>query len=474
MKKLGIVVIALAVCLLGLPPVLGSIGRSQVEARIATINANELMAIDVLSYERGLYSSRAVLEIGMNPVYVARLEAASGGDGVGPGLSLLTDNELTVIVDIAHGPVAIADGVHFGLTRLHAYPDPEAAGNQALQQQLGMGSLFDFRGRVGYGGTLHFDLDVSAVDYADELSVFAMAPLAVTGSFDGRRIVTDSSLDSLYYGLGPIAMTLSDLRGEGDNEFLTTNVALGTFDIDIANATVVNELDATTPLFEAQDVTFKSDVDVDANGELLDGSLEYTVASARTSNDMSVADGRLRLSLSNLDAAAIQDYVDVTNRYAAMPSADPEAMLDEMLPILQRMLAAGPSLSIDPISFVLDGEPFVTTVRVDSDAAALPQAGSFDLEDPSLWLDVLTLDAQAAVSKPLAETLAVRFVSMQLGGQGMPPAQAEQMARAQAGFMIVTLVSQGMLVDDGDNYTAALRFTNGALTLNGNPLPFGL
>jgi uncharacterized protein YdgA (DUF945 family) len=148
-------------------------------------------------------------------------------------------------------------------------------------------------------------------------------------------------------------------------------------------------------------------------------------------------------------------------------------MLAEMLPILERMLAAEPSLSIDPVSFVLDGESFVTTVHVNSNAAALPRAGGVDLQDPSLWLDMLSLDAEAAVSKALAETLAVRFVSMQLGGQGMPADQAEQMARAQAGFMLVTLVGQGMLVDDGDDYTAALRFANGALTLNGNPLPFG-
>lgn len=472
MKKLGIVVIVVIACLLGLPPVLGSISQSRIEARIATINANELMGIDILSYERGLYSSRAVLGIGLSPVYVARLEAAAGPDGLGPGMSLLADNELTVILDIAHGPVAVADGMHFGLTRLHAYPDPDADGNRSLQQQLGMGELFDFRGRVGYGGTLHFDVDVSAVDYADELSAFVTSPLALSGSFDGERIVTDSALERLHYALGPISMTLNELRGQGDNVFLTTNVALGTFAIDIAGATVVNELDPSEPLLDATDIEFHSDVDV--SGELLQGALEYTVASARTSGDMSLTDGRLRLSMSNLDAVAIQAYVDVANRHAATPPTGPDAALAEMLPILERLLAAEPSMSIDPISFMLDGEPFLMTVRVDSDAGALPQGGAFDLQDPALWIDLLTLDAQATVSKPLAETLVVRTVSMQLGNQGMPPGQAEQMARAQAGFMLVTLVGQGMLVDDGENYTAELSFDDGALTLNGNPLPFGL
>jgi hypothetical protein len=35
-------------------------------------------------------------------------------------------------------------------------------------------------------------------------------------------------------------------------------------------------------------------------------------------------------------------------------------------------------------------------------------------------------------------------------------------------------VSQGFLVEDGEVYRAALRYLDGALTLNDKPLPFGL
>jgi len=36
------------------------------------------------------------------------------------------------------------------------------------------------------------------------------------------------------------------------------------------------------------------------------------------------------------------------------------------------------------------------------------------------------------------------------------------------------LVGQGVLVEDGEAYRSSLEFSNGALMLNGNPLPFGL
>lgn len=474
MKKLGIVAIVLvAAALLALPPVIGGSAQTQFETRIATINANELMAVDVVFYDRGAYTSRAVLEIGLSPAYVARLEELSGPEGLPPGLGLLADNDVTVVVDMAHGPVGLAEGLFFGLNRVHAYPDPDASGNQALARQLGMDSLFDFRGDVGYGGTLDYEAEISAIDYADEMSAFGTSAWMLTGRFDGTRIVSDTRLDSLFYSLGPIGMTLRDLRGIGDNEFLTTNIALGTYDIDIASATVVNELDPTVPLFDATGVGFHSDVGLDGEAGLIDGAIEYLVASAQAGRDTTIADGRMRLAVTQLDAAALEEYIEVANGYATAPPTDPDAALAELSPIVERLLAAGPTMSVEPLSGSVDGEPFETNVRVTTDAAALPEGMPLDLQDPSLWLGLVGVDADARVSKVLAETLAVQAVSMQLASSGMPADQAEQMARAQAGFMLVTLVGQGMLVEDGETYVAELDFEDGALTLNGNPLPVG-
>jgi len=63
---------------------------------------------------------------------------------------------------------------------------------------------------------------------------------------------------------------------------------------------------------------------------------------------------------------------------------------------------------------------------------------------------------------------------MRLGDNSLAPEQRRQLAEAQAGLILVTLVSQGILVDAGDTYRVEMRLADGALTLNGTPLPFGL
>lgn len=473
MKKTGLVVIVVvALCLLGLPPVLGRMGESQIETRIARLNTNDVLAVEVLSFENGWFTSQATVEVGMSPVYAAQLTAA--GMPRDTVASLLAREPMTVQVDITHGPVALADGVHVGLYHLEASAAADAPGNRALQQRLGLAGLPELRGTLGYLGRFDFDADMPAVDFADETSTFSMTPWQIEGTIAGERIVTRATLDTLYYAMSPIAMTLTDIRSEGDNQFLSANIALGTVDITIADAILTNELDPAAPMLDASDVTFRSQVDLHTNGTLLDGSMEYSVASARTADDMQITDGRLKLAVGNLDADALQEYIELANRYVASPPEEPEAMLEDIRPLLERLLAAEPRLAIEPLHFLVDGEPFTATVELETAPDAMPAAGTLSLDDPTLWQSLIVLDAEAQVAKPLAETLAVSIMSMQLGGAGMPPDQAEQMARAQAGFMLVTLVGQGMLLDEGDNYVARLTYENGSVTLNGAPLPFGL
>jgi uncharacterized protein YdgA (DUF945 family) len=151
---------------------------------------------------------------------------------------------------------------------------------------------------------------------------------------------------------------------------------------------------------------------------------------------------------------------------------DPGLALDAVLPIVQRLLAAEPKLSIAPIRFAVNGEAFDANINLVSNPGSLPAQPAIDLQDPSLWTSVVSVDARLSAAKPLAEMIAQQVVMMQLAG-AMPPDQLEQMAAAQAGLVLVTLTSQGMILDEGDNYGASLEFSNGMLLLNGQPMPMG-
>jgi uncharacterized protein YdgA (DUF945 family) len=90
-------------------------------------------------------------------------------------------------------------------------------------------------------------------------------------------------------------------------------------------------------------------------------------------------------------------------------------------------------------------------------------------------LGLFNAKADLRVSRVLAAQLAAFSARMQLGGDpSIPPDQLEYMAEAQSGLMLTMLVGQGVLVEDGDHYRSAIDYTDGALTLNGNPVPFGL
>ena len=64
---------------------------------------------------------------------------------------------------------------------------------------------------------------------------------------------------------------------------------------------------------------------------------------------------------------------------------------------------------------------------------------------------------------------------MQLGSDPtIPPDQLEYMAEAQSGLMLTMLVGQGVLSRTATVIAARSRHATAAVTLNGNPLPFGV
>ena len=97
-----------------------------------------------------------------------------------------------------------------------------------------------------------------------------------------------------------------------------------------------------------------------------------------------------------------------------------------------------------------------------------------DPEDLAAVLPALSGVATVDVSKNLARQIAVVATEMRYSDASLAPEQSRLLAEAQAGLILVTLVSQGILHDAGDTYRAELRLADGALALNGAALPFDL
>ena len=183
--------------------------------------------------------------------------------------------------------------------------------------------------------------------------------------------------------------------------------------------------------------------------------------------------GSLGLTVSNLDVAAVEAYGALVSE-ATAAGADPATLAASLGPHLERALQRGPSMTFAPIRFRYDEEPFEGRVELTTNPARLPPAGSLSLDNPLLLLGVVNAKAEMSLSKTLAGQLAALGARMQLGNDPtIPPEQLDYMAEAQSGLMLTMLVGQGVLIEEGDGYRTSFDYTDGSMTLNGSPLPFG-
>ncbi len=159
------------------------------------------------------------------------------------------------------------------------------------------------------------------------------------------------------------------------------------------------------------------------------------------------------------------------------PLANDDAVIEEAVAgLIMQALQNSPTLSIDPFRFEYFGEPFESTLelRVDAD-----QVQGMDTTNLLALSTAFELTAELSASKTLADRVAADIIEMQLTaaqmGQQLPPGQdIETMAQAQAQLILATLLGQGIIVSEGDNYTTMIEYAGGELTVNGDPAPLGL
>jgi uncharacterized protein YdgA (DUF945 family) len=344
------------------------------------------------------------------------------------------------------------------------------------QQQLGIPYLFEFRGRTAFSGAVAFDADMPSIDLpVEDVARLQFSGAFLDGTLQGNRLVADASIDSLAFSSPTGTFAVENVRAATDSEVRSEYLMPGTARLSVERISIIDAMAGNASAFEARNLSAGTDVTVDAAGALLDVEAVYAADSVAAA-DMELADASLTLSLRNIDVAALEAYFDTLQDLAASgPTLAPEQALARLTPAIERGLAAGPSLTIEPLEFRLDDEPLEARFELRTNTAALPPAGALDLQDPGLWMALLDSRAELDVSKVLAQRLATLAMRMQMAGDpSIPPQQAEYMAEAQAGLILVTLVAQGVLTDTGDAYRAELRFADGALALNGRPLPFGL
>jgi len=467
MKKVAIFAVAVALLLLALPPVLGMLTESQVRARITALDTSGVLKASLRTYERGWFRSHARMSLALTPQTIAKLDELGAAIGL-PPLSADLDRRVPIALEIAHGPLAVLDGVYFGWSKIIARLDTRARNVASLEQSLGVPYLFEFRGRTGFAGGVSFDASLPAVDVEAAGVHITFSGAGIDGALVGQRLVSESRLGGFTLTSPPGAFTIRNVRAATDLELGSSNAAPGDAKLSIEQFSIVDAARGDRPVLDAANVKIASKVGFDPHATLLDLHATYDADSVLL-YDTRVTEASLGVALDKIDVAAVDAYVKLAQSDGG--GSDPAADVGRAL---TRALAAGPSFVLDPLRFRVDGEPFTARVEVAANPAALPATGSVGLDNWLVLLPALRVMATVDVSKKLARDLATLAAEMRFVDDAMPPEQRRLLADMQAGLMLATLLGQNMLVDAGDTYRAELRMDGSGVTLNGGPLPFDL
>jgi len=460
---------AAALLVAGLPPVLGLVTEAQVRARVAALSQSGIWTGEVRSFERGWFRGRAKIELTLSRGYARRLSATSAARGA-PDIGSLLGRRTPLDVAFAYGPIVLSDGVHFGLSRMVARPDPESGAIAGLQRSLAVPHLFELRGSTGFLGKLTFDADVPPIDVAMGSMRVQFSGALVDGSLFRNHLVANGRIDRFEFSSPTGVFTVGNVVGRVDNEIRSPYVLPGKAGLVIERISIVDAARSTSPVFDAKTLRADSQIRHDERSNLLEIESTYTLASAFVDGGQ-IDDATLSLAFRKIDAGALAAYAEAMR---ALPSgAVARDALRALRPLLERALAAGPSIALDPVSFRYDGEPFAGRVEIMTNTAALPRPGGVDFEDPAVLLELFDSAADVELSKKLARELTTLAIRTRYGGDPtVPPGQLELLAQAQSGQFLFALVGQGLLTSAGDDYRAELRVTQGAVTVNGAPLPF--
>lgn len=471
MKKTIIIIVVLAVAAaIGLPPVVGSRAETTLRAQIEQMDENPMFAMRVAEYERGWFSSQANVEIAFDERYAELLSA--GNDTAAAELPQSLSQSISVPVNLAHGPIAMLDGPYLGWLRMRAVLDDRDAVIAEATEELGLDYLAELQGRVSFLGTFSFDGHVPPVEYLDESGQLSFSGITAEGMLRNANLIAQGEMESLLMDSAGTAVTVENISINTDSTRINHLLWSGDFAADIENLTIVDTLAGAGGATEINGLSMTGGAALDDSGELM--KMDATYAADRIllpAGDGEVTDAQLSMTLENISVEGLTDYYEIS---LALDPQDPMAMTNALGDVAARILQRNPALTLDPIRFSLDGESLsaainLNTVNADQD--------DLDLTNPFVMLGLFEATVDLTAAKALVHRLAGQAAATQMRSvdpANIPPGQdIESMATANAEVMIIGLLGQGFIADDGDNYATTINYSNGELLINGMPLPLG-
>lgn len=466
MKKIIIAVIGiLLIAILTLPFVGGYKTEEVFNQWIAQVNRMGTYDLQWERYDKGWLQTQAVLKVGLNSSVLPALAPDESAVWYFP-----------LNVELNHGPVLWLDAMRLGWFSGSFYLDEqhEMWLERNLQKE-GDGRFFVsevFMNLVGNATTQDHSLPFSVTTttgetfevsaYSGNGKISRGGVVEYSGKLPAFAIIEDEATKA---SVEDVALRIHSDFGRQVGDY----VIPGNGEISIKKVTVKDDDELA---FSMADFLVVSDVELSDDRTLADFEIKIAFANLAFLGEQ-ITNAELEVDFANISTVFLDRYLTaVQNAYDGQGETDPMLFMQLSGLASEHLIPGGPELSIPSLTFTTPEG----SLTFDGRLAVAPEAAQ-QMANPMAILSYLAVDASLLVDKPLAFRLAQQSTLRDLnaaqfeGGEQMTDEEKEELANNQAQMMLDAFTIQGMLIDQGANYTGEFSFKDGQAVLNGQPLP---
>lgn len=430
--------------------------ETEIRTHLAEYNqdlvSNTPLELTLLSYERGVFSSKARLGL--------EIENVEHGS-----------QSLEFDADIQHGPFTPGALKYGHLLPQLGYIRTDLAKTEPVEP------LFDItKGAVpvwadavvSYRNNIAFTGNLAAMNHSQDETTINFSGLRLIGNINtsskkvsAKAKVAELLLDQQNH-YQPRKMHLTGIT-------LGMNSQPGKFGLSIGDSAIQIKRIETTQLAENSQVDLDnfgihanlSETDNDMNIHVVYNSGDLSV------NNVAFGSGTLGIKIARLDGANVESFVSIYQHMLDSIQQNDWATLmglaGEATDTTLKMLAVNPSIGISPLSWKTpEGESTLDLKLV----LTRPNWTGTPTMDTAIET-VKSIDAQMRLSKPML--LAIGTAAAKL--QGAPAEMAEKMVNDAIQNYVDQGVAQNLLKIDGDNIVSTFSYADGMADLNGQTIP---
>ena len=520
MKKIIGLVVIIAVLVLGGYYGMGLVTERTIKQNVEVINQSNGLFVDIDKYDRGLYSSTAVLN------WRLHIPERLSKDQNGQSATIPSqDYKVQMPLTIYHGPFIFSDtGLKFGLgyARSEVTLPPEyiekfdnsfTNGSTKLKISL---SLF-----VNYMNNTRFQVGLPTFKLISKQGgdQFEWGGLDsyVTVSSNLHDVDGGFTVDGASLTKNKMKAVLGKVTSNYDLHQTDQGLYLGEASLSLPSLSV-SENDQKTFDLEQFDVRSSSEVDSGLFNTHFKTSLNKITSQGKT-----YGPALLEMSIKNLDAQVLAEINAQANKIQQGTDSERQQAFLAMLPELPKLFGKGAQFQISKLSFMVPegaiegdmlvslpkgdtGNPFQLLQKVQGHGSLkVPVTVLKDLVTASVKQKLLSqpslqqamvqqmkntdtaesqaqaaeakaAEAQAQAAKAEAEGSSSEIPSTQAdvnsqeqGSKPLTPEEVDQQAAASASQKLSTMVQSGLLTQQGSEYVIEVDLAQGQLSVNGKP-----